>query len=334
MIVLGMMMIPFGYTASAEETTLQGGIQTVHLNLKTKPDFSPETTTEEAKEEQPPTAYTSEMADLFRTKEWTEIGTWEADGVQYDTAYEGSAKFNIWWVQDPNDSDDYYADVQYRWTLMLDGQDIAHFEDENEHNCEQGRGNPCEWTASTGFNTTEPFVAGQVLSVKVEYAAYAKIYIYYDNATFDSGVSFDADAIYFGGGTYNSNQVSFDIVEAWSTNLNTAVDEYFVYIVVDSVTQANDGVTIGSGAEYDVGNSQITGQKITWPIGVNSAPSVTFSYSTNESDTASTLINLGAGNGGGVGDEESGGGMLGIPGFSTALAIVSVGLIASFKRRV
>ena len=35
MIVLGMMMIPFGYTASAEETTLQGGIQTVHLNLKT-----------------------------------------------------------------------------------------------------------------------------------------------------------------------------------------------------------------------------------------------------------------------------------------------------------
>ena len=40
MIVLGMMMIPFGYTASAEETTLQGGIQTVHLNLKTKPAFS------------------------------------------------------------------------------------------------------------------------------------------------------------------------------------------------------------------------------------------------------------------------------------------------------
>ena len=43
MIVLGMMMIPFGHTTSAEETALEGGIQTVHLNLKTKPSFSPET---------------------------------------------------------------------------------------------------------------------------------------------------------------------------------------------------------------------------------------------------------------------------------------------------
>ena len=113
MIVLGMMMIPFGYTASAEETTLQGGIQTVHLNLKTKPDFSPETTTEAAKEEQPPQSHTSGILDTYREAEWKEIGTWEADGVQYDTAYEGSAKFNIWWVQDPNDSEEYYADVQY-----------------------------------------------------------------------------------------------------------------------------------------------------------------------------------------------------------------------------
>ena len=333
MIVLGMMMIPFGNTSSAEESTLEGEIQTIHLNLKNKPNFSPETeATQEAIEEQPPQSYTSELFDFGRTAEWKEIGTWEADGVQYDTTYEGSVKFNIWWVADPQDTDDYYTDLQYRWTLMVDGAEMAYYEDEQEHNCEQARGNPCEWTGSTGFNTTEPLVAGQVLSVKIEYIAFTKIYIYYDNATRDSGVSFDANAVYFGGGAYNSKDVSFDVVEAWSTNLNKAVEGYFVYIIVDSVTQANDGVTVGSGADYEIGNSQSSSQKITWPIGVNSAPSVTFSYTSNESDAPSTLITLSAGAGGGI-DGDNGGG-IGIPGFSTALAIVSIGLVAGLKRRV
>ena len=333
-IVLGMMMIPFGNTSSAEEITLEGGIQTVHLNLKTKPNFSPETeATQEAIEEKPPKSYTSELLDLGRTREWKTIGTWEANGVQYDTTYEGSAKFNIWWVQDPNDNE-YTADVQYRWTLMVDGQEMAYYEDETEHNCEQARGNPCEWTGSTGFNTTEPLVAGQVLSVEIEYWAFADIYIYYDNSTFDSGVSFDADAVYFGAGAYNSNDVSFDVVEAWATNLDKAVDGYFVYMIVNSVTQANDEVTIGSGAEYDVGNSKATGQKITWPIGVDSAPSVTFSYTSNESSAPSTLINLKAGASGGGGLDGDEGGGLGIPGFSTAMVIVSIGLMAGVKRRV
>ena len=332
MVVLGMMMIPFGHTTSAEETALEGGIQTVHLNLKTKPSFSPETeATTEAIEEKPPKSYTSEFADLGRTREWKTIGTWEADGVQYDTTYEGGIKFNMWWVQDPNE-DDYTADVQYRWTLMLDGQEIGYYEDEEQHNCEQAKGNPCEWTGSTGFNSTEPFVAGQVLSVKIEYWAFADIYIYYDNATFDSGVSFDADAVYFGAGAYNSNDVSFDVVEAWSTNLNKAVDGYFVYMIVNSMTQANDQVSVSSGAEYDVGTSNVGSQKITWPIGVNSAPSVTFSYAANESDSASMMITLKAGTSGGGsldGDEEGG-----IPGFGISLVIGTIAVVSLFRRRL
>ena len=103
-------------------------------------------------------------------------------------------------------------------------------------------------------------------------------------------------------------------------------------MIVDSVTQANDGVTVESGADYEIGNSQSSSQKITWPIGVNSAPSVTFSYTSNESDAPSTLITLSAGAGGGT-DGDNGGG-IGIPGFSAALAVVSVAIAAGLKRRV
>ncbi|MBO67630.1 MAG: hypothetical protein CL398_04895 [Acidiferrobacteraceae bacterium] len=143
---------------------------------------------DESIEEQPPSAYT-QFSNSARSREWTEIGTWNSEDLDADFSFTG-IEFNMWWVEDDED-ENYNARMQMRWTLSADGNEIAHYQDtgDDEYTCERDRWDPCEWV---GFmEISETFVAGQSLSVKIEYQSFQDIFIFYNDMRDDSGILFE-----------------------------------------------------------------------------------------------------------------------------------------------
>ncbi|HJO28169.1 MAG TPA: hypothetical protein QF708_01970, partial [Candidatus Poseidoniia archaeon] len=138
---------------------LQGSTQPLHLNLKEGPAFSPETVANVEQEaiEERYYSHTQNTPDPISTRnkgDWKSMGTWESDASLYDVTI-SDVVFNLWWVEDPND-ENYEANLELRWTIFLDGQQIFQYEDNEDDNngddyedgtgpCPQTRDDPCEY---------------------------------------------------------------------------------------------------------------------------------------------------------------------------------------------
>ena len=68
------------------------------------------------------------------------MGTWESDASLYDVTL-SDVVFNLWWVEDPND-ENYEANLELRWTIFLDGQQIFQYEDNEDAATLQGFAQP------------------------------------------------------------------------------------------------------------------------------------------------------------------------------------------------
>ena len=108
----------------------------IHLNLKESAKFSPETSGDlervaieerHSSHESNPGAGTP--ASTRNKGDWKSMGTWESDGVNYDTTI-NNVMFNLWWVEDLND-EDYDAALDLQWTVFVDGTEIYQFTDES-----------------------------------------------------------------------------------------------------------------------------------------------------------------------------------------------------------
>ena len=321
-----LMAIAFSATPGviAEEAPVTSDI---HLNLKDADAFSPETKgdpEEEAVRERPPRSYTSELGDQARTKEWRTIGTWAADGIQHDLSLGGPVKFNLWWVED--DTSNYDADLDLRWTFTIGGVQAGFVEDTSESNC---KGDPCNWEASTSLGVSDA-LREDIFEIEIEYRAFEDIYIYYDNATFDSGVSLKANALSFQKGA-SGGETYLEMTEAWPTNIREALEGGFVTLTAGGALIDNSGATVRNGDTYNVNNGSVIAQKITWDGGGGDAR-VKFSYAANASSYASAItVNL-ADIPGTIGSSSSDDDD-GIPGFELLLAVPAVLFIAARRRR-
>ena len=337
--VVAMLSLPFVDVVRSEEGVASKEMSTVHLNLKEAAELSPETDgTREAIEEKPPRSWEENILTLgfTRTRDWTTIGTWNSDTVKYDTNISGnsSVQFNMWWVEDDTD-EDYNARFQMRWTVETDsGEEIVSFEDDDEYICEQDRGNPCEWTGQIGLgggeNSTTALSEGSGISVTIEYQSFQDIFIYYDNATFDSGMAWDAEGIFVGGVTNNKTEISIDLVQAWKTDLGMALDGGYIILTAGGQEINNTEATVGAGEEYEINGTAVSSERITWIVESNEGASISFSYAANESAATPIVLTI-ASLPGGTPDlpSDEGGG---IPGFSAALAVVTIALVALRKR--
>jgi len=299
----------------------------IHLNLKEGSEFSPETKgdpEEEAVRQKPPRSWTSN--GLVITREWKTIGTWTADNIQHDLSLGGPAKFNLWWVEDDTGTD---ARVQYRWTLEIGGSEAASYTDEDNGDEYQCNGpDPCEWTAQTSLDITEA-MKEDTFSVTIEYWAFEDIYIYYDNATYDSGVAFKANALSFQKGA-SGGETYIEMTEAWTTNLQEALAGGFVTMNAGGTYLDNAEATVSNGDTYSINNGSVQAQKITWKGGGADA-SIRFSYTENASTYATPisvkLADIPGSSGSSSGDDG------GLPGFELLLTVPAILFIASRRRR-
>ena len=134
----------------------------LHLNLKEAAEFSPETKSDieyiAAEEKYSSHEQNTPPPVSTRNKgEFKSMGMWESDPVGYEVTIT-SVMFNLWWVEDPDD-EDYAANLELRWTVFLDGEQIFQYEDNEDDNdgdeyedgtgpCDQTRDNPCEYAES------------------------------------------------------------------------------------------------------------------------------------------------------------------------------------------
>jgi hypothetical protein len=258
------------------EATLTGGREHIHLNMKEASDLSPETwgdNTREAIKDNPPRSYSSGILDTTRTREWKDVGTWTTSNTNvFELGLSGPVKFNLWWREtDQGQDDDYDAQVQYRFRLNIDGQEAAYYTDEGneQHECAQNQ--PCEWNGEVGKINISSAIKGTIFDIEIEYWAFSDIEIYYDNASFNSGAAFGADAIKFGQTGINGQAVSFDFVQAWDTDAKEAVNGDFIRLIVDGVglnssLQKSGYPIIEDGIDYDLNRTTITSTKITWYV--------------------------------------------------------------------
>ncbi len=135
----------------------------------------------------------------FRSREWKDIGTWSSNSeeLMYNMTFEEPVDFNIWWREtDQGQDDSYDASVQYRFRLLINGDDAAFYSDEDSgETYECARDEPCEWIGSTELNFTD-ISKGSVFELEIEYWAFSDIEIYYNNFTMDSGITLHCSICY------------------------------------------------------------------------------------------------------------------------------------------
>jgi len=290
----------------------------LHLNMKESAEFSPETRSdiEYVSAEEKYSSHEQNTPPPVSTRnkgEFKSMGTWESDSINYEIKIT-DVMFNLWWVEDPDD-EDYAANLELRWTVFLDGEQIFQYEDNEDDNdnddyedgtgpCDQTRDNPCEYSESPTNDFPETIVqSGQTLSLEVEMKAFQAIYIYYDNMSRDSGMMIMANAISFGSSKMGSDTVGFEFVEAWGTNVQEAIDGNFLTIIVDNVEidnsqQASGYPQVSVGATYDFNGTGVKSIMVTWKIEDEYAKLdqtiISFSYARKDaSTTPPTSINIG-----------------------------------------
>jgi len=342
---LSLFLIP---NSEAEEV-LTGGSEHIHLNMKDATDFSPETwgdATKEAIKETPPRSWSSTSPfDSTRTREWKDVGTWTAtDGINFDIGLGGPVKFNLWWREtDQGQDDSYDAQVQYRFRLNIDGQDAAYYSDEGGGSHECAESEPCEWTGQVGNINITSAEKGTTFDIEIEYWAFSDIEIYYDNASFDSGAAFGADAIKFGNTQISGQTVSFNFVQAWSTNVNEAITGDYITLMVGGIDLINSEQKSGfpkveEGDTYDLNGTEIKSTRITWYVDDEYAKldqtAISFSLTKKSSQAAPPiLINTADILTQSEGDSEEEG-ILGLPGFNLIFALISLVLVTKLRREV
>jgi hypothetical protein len=342
--------IIFLFSSSVAEEEMKAEPIPIHMNFKESARFSPETSgdieriaMEEkySSHEQNPGGGTP--VDTRNKGDWTKMGEWESDAVLFDITL-SNVVFNLWWVEDPDDTD-YDAALDLRWTIYLDGNEIYQFTDEEGRTCEETRDDPCEYAElpNVTFSNTD-LIKGQIISLKVEMKAFQAIYIYYDNASRDSGMKVNANGVIFGNNIIKGQTISFDFIEAWPTRTDEATEGNYITLIVDGVELDNNQQEKGyprieDGAVYSINGTDFTSERITWFVDNEYAKMdksiISFSYARKGSTTAEpTLINVAdrllTGTESGAEEE----GILGLPGFELIIGILSLTLVSCYKREL
>jgi len=351
MLVTGVCTLATPVTSAVEAgEILQSNPIPLHLNLKESAKFSPETRSDvkyiAAEEKYSSHEQNTPPPVSTRNKgEFKSMGVWESDPVGHEITI-SDVMFSLWWVEDPDD-EDYAANLELRWTVFLDGEQIFQYEDnEDDHDgddyadgtgpCDQTRDDPCEYAESPTNDFPETVVQrGQTLSLEAEMKAFQAIYIYYDNMSRDFS---------FGKSKIGSDTVGFEFVEAWKTNVQEAIDGNFLTILVENIELNNSQQTrgypqISDGTTYSINGTDTKSVMVTWKIEDEYAKldqtMISFSYARKASTTTppisvniADLPRLSADSSG------SDDGMLPIPGFEIIVATLALVIITSKRREL
>ena len=151
------------------------------------------------------------------------------------------------------------------------------------------------------------------------------------------------DAVQFGYTGISGNTISFEFIEAWSTDSKGALNANFITIIsggieLDNSQQSGSFPKVENGRKYIVNETEIESKKIIWIIEDQYAKLeqsiVSFSYSRKDTSTTTPiLVNVADRLTSSTSSSEDEG-ILGLPGFEFASVICAVTLTGFIRRKV
>ena len=270
-------------------------------------------------------------AGLFKTdRQPVNVGTWTSEAVEFDISLSINS-FDIWW-QTQEDGDDTCV-----WTITIEvnGADVS----EDESDCQD---DGTELTKRThNLATNVDLVSGDTLGINLVYEGWDDIKIYYDNATYDTGLNIVGKHNFFFAPSWSGTTVTIEFAEAWPVNWDTNLDAGYIMLMGDEMYMAdNSKASISEGSEYTIqmtnGSAEVTSTIITWNEVSGNGIRLLMDYNSfdhsmggnNTNGTAGTppLLTLNLQKASGLlGDD---GGLLGLPGFELMIAIPAIAFVA------
>ena len=270
-------------------------------------------------------------AGLFKTdRQPVNVGTWTSEAVEFDISLSINS-FDIWWQTQEN------GDDTCVWTITIEvnGADVS----EDESDCQD---DGTELTKRThNLATNVDLVSGDTLGINLVYEGWDDIKIYYDNATYDTGLNIVGKHNFFFAPSWSGTTVTIEFAEAWPVNWDTNLDAGYIMLMGDEMYMAdNSKASISEGSEYTIqmtnGSAEVTSTIITWNEVSGNGIRLLMDYNSfdhsmggnNTNGTAGTppLLTLNLQKASGLlGDD---GGLLGLPGFELMIAIPAIAYVA------
>ena len=261
------------------------------------------------------------------------VGTWTSDPVEFDLSISINS-FDIWW----EDTEDDNGDDSCEWTISIEHNGASVSEDTSD--CQHGGVDVAKGTHNLA--TSIDLLAGDTLGINLQFEGWDDIKIYYDNLTYDTGLSVQGSHLFFFGAMWKGSEVSVEFAEAWPVNWGTNLDGGYVMLMGDEGYMAdNSKAEVTEGNEYSItmtnGTADVTSSIITWTEVTGTGISLMMDYTSFDHMPSS---GNGSANGTGnqpiitvnlikakqlLGDE---GGLLGLPGFEMIIAIPALAFVA------
>lgn len=247
--VMTMLLIPSVPVTEGQEVNDQ--FSNVHVNLRAEDKFSPELNhvlETEPTVKRVTAQWSNGIVPGSRVAEWTPPVSWESDPIKGPMTIQGTVKFNLWYdIIDEG----FTGSPDWRFNLFLNDESIAYVQRDDSSN---DKDNIVEVTASTDLNGTTEIKSGDVFRVDIQYHHVEDVDLYYDNFTYDSGVSIQMNSIRVFKAT---NSFSVRFYDAWGINWNNE-GKYFCDIATaynatydhTEIEVKDSGTVNENGTEY------------------------------------------------------------------------------------
>ena len=274
--------------------------------------------------------YTNNFGLAKTDRQPVNVGTWTSDPVEFDLAMSVNS-FDIWWENIEN------GDDSCVWTISIEvnGAEVSN----DESDCQD---DGTELTKRThNLATSVNLVAGDTIGINLLYEGWEDIKIYYDNATYDTGLNIVGKHNFFFAPTWVGSTVTIEFAEAWPIDWDTNLDAGYIMLMGDEMYMAdNSKASVSDGNEYTIsmanGSADVTSIIITWTEVTGNGIRLMMDYNTfdhamggnNTNGTVGTppLLTLNLQKAPGLlGDD---GGLLGLPGFEIMIAIPAIAFVA------
>ena len=330
-----------GEAAASNDPLLDGA--TFHVNMKSANALSSETKGD-ANESGETLHVTADYESYEipgvgggrRNPQWVDVGTWSSTRRDSAITIEDiSVTFNIWYSIAGETTG---AESTFRFTLSMDGEQIAHVEGSSE----DPPGNQIrEYTASVFPDISYVVPAESVLELYIEYKAYEDCDVYFDSANYDSGFFADSNFCKVFGYKVSTNSAKVEIYDAFDANWEE-VSSYLILEVDGSAVSAE--IMVEQGKTRNMNGTDFKTSYIEWifetPVQEGQSVDLYIKYVAGSKDEAGYQLRLdvgeGAGTLGGSGNGDDGGGddndMIYAAGGIGAVVVV-VGLVLFRKKR-
>ena len=204
-----------------------------HPETKADPNASPETLRIEADYDEDPVLHTRS------SKRMVDIGTWTAPDRKYNITWEGGFQYNICYQIH---QEGYNADPEFRFELEAGGLHAGVNYDAEDTGDEYIIRMSFDYMERNEIFIIEP---EDPFSLNIQYSGYEDCTIYFDNATWDSGMLLEANILSINNTIWKKNYIEFDIVDSFGTNWGNVIQYFDISQGNDSIPFSNFEVTRG-----------------------------------------------------------------------------------------